>query len=185
MVNSMFALNAQCLDNNLHVTLVWVPANVGLVENEVVDWLAKGGLSHVALDDDVGYAPTEFQAISRRHVLGEWRYGMLPAKPHIFYTRNSVSLNPEPYSTYHRVERCITRLRLGTSLLSGSHGIYIIGSIWVVLCAEPLVTPRTFCYTALPMDNRGPTSGPPWLDKVWYCLLTFSTTAGRLGGRSF
>ena len=90
------APNALCLDNNLHVTLVWVPANVGLVGNEIVDRLAKGGLSHVAVDDEVGLAPTEVQAISRRHVLGEWRYGMVPAKPHIFYTRNSVSLTPPP-----------------------------------------------------------------------------------------
>ena len=29
-------------------------------------------------------------------------------------------------------------LRLGTTSLPASHGKYIIGSIWVVLCAEPL-----------------------------------------------
>ena len=135
----------------------------------------------MALDDDVGYAPTEVQDISRRHALGEWRYGMVPAKPHNFYTRNYVSLNllnPIPPITGWSG----AWLRLGTTSLPASHGKYIIGSIWVVLCVEPLVTPRTFCCTALPMDNRGPTSGPPWLDKVWYCLLiTFSTTAGRLG----
>ena len=142
LVNSILALNDQCLANNLNVTLIWVPAHVGLVGNEVADRLAKGGLGRDAVDDEVGLAPSEVQAISRRHIMEEWRRGMAPAKNHNYYTRTSVSLNPpEPYSTNHRVERCITRLRLGTTLLPASHGKYILGvEAGCALCGTPCDT---------------------------------------------
>jgi len=64
------------------------------VGNEIVDRLAKGGLGRDAVDDEVGLAPSEVQAILRPHVLEEWRRGMVPAKNHTYYTRTSVSLNP-------------------------------------------------------------------------------------------
>ncbi len=117
-------------DLGLDLILFWCPAHVGIRGNEEVDSEAKAGLERVAIDNHISIAPTEIYSLIKKRNRSEWfKYYSTN------YTNNndnmtySVGLRwPEKYSNNYIVDKCIGRLRMGTSLLSGSIGRFILGS---------------------------------------------------------
>ncbi|XP_052778558.1 uncharacterized protein LOC128216002 [Mya arenaria] len=94
LIKDILEQNDKCLEKNLMVTMVWVPAHVGLKGNEVVDGLAKEGLRRVEVNDPVPLAPTEVYSLARRHVINEWRSARTPKTYINTFDRTSVSLQP-------------------------------------------------------------------------------------------
>ena len=129
LLTEVLVLYNQCLELGLKVTLEWCPAHVGIPGNEEADRAAKEGLMYGSVSDSVPLAPTEIYSMSRKHLLHKWSASMLGREFKQTFSRNSVNLRrPMQYSTIHRVDSCITRLRVGATLLPGSRGRFILKS---------------------------------------------------------
>lgn len=127
ILTEIIILYNQCLKNNLEVTLVWCPAHVGLSGNERADRAAKEGLNHEEVDTVMGLAPTEIYSIIRKRVMQRWKDSIAAGPPlgPAYNTQGPSLRRPVCYSKNSRLDKCITRLRLGTNLLPGSVGQYI------------------------------------------------------------
>ena len=123
LLENILCIYDQCHLNNSEVTLVLCPAHVGLDGNEVADDAVEGPVG-----DKTPLATHEVYSILKTSVKEKWSKGLaekLKGKP--FYG-NGVSFRPpHKYSTNKRVDKCVTRLRLGYNLLPGSLGHHIIG----------------------------------------------------------
>ncbi|KAH3712532.1 hypothetical protein DPMN_072283 [Dreissena polymorpha] len=98
-----------------------------------------------AVDAGEPLAPTEIYSLAKKFVLGEWslRTDNLSSWRHTF-TRPAKTLRPpDRYSASIVLDRAITRLRMGTTLLPGGAGKYFLGidpaCPW---CQEPLTAPH-------------------------------------------
>jgi hypothetical protein len=90
-------------------------------------------------------APTEIYSLAKKFVVGEWnlRTDNLAARRHTF-TRPAKTLRPpDKYSASIVLDRAITRLRMGTTLLPGGAGKYVLGlDPACPRCLEPLTAPH-------------------------------------------
>ena len=129
LLTEVLVLYNQCLELGLKVTLEWCPAHVGIPGNEKADRAAKDGLLYTSVSDVVPLAPTEIYSMSRKHLLHKWNLSMIGREFKQTYNRSSVNLRrPAQYSSNYRVDKCVTRLRVGASLLPGSTGEFILGT---------------------------------------------------------
>ena len=127
MLRIITELYNEGIDEGLRVIVEWCPAHVGLHGNEMADREAKSGLSHATIECEIPLAPSELQAISRKRMLSKWREEY--ARKQALTGRAGGKVNtdcPVKYSSSIRIDKCITRLRLGTSMLPGSVGHHIL-----------------------------------------------------------
>ena len=127
LLENLLSANDQCHLNGSEVTFVWCPAHVGFMGNEIADGAAKRALDG-PVRDDIPLATTEVYSILKTSIKNKWSKGLavrLSCQP--FYG-NGVSFRPpHKYSTSNRLDKCVTRLRLGYNLLPGSLGHHIAG----------------------------------------------------------
>ena len=117
----------RCLNAGKQVTLVWCPAHIGISGNEKADRAAKAGLNLSDITEPIPLSPTELYSIIKIYIKNKWQTKLNLANQHK-HVRDSVGLSrPLNYSINQRIDRAITRLRLGTTLLPGSKGQYIKG----------------------------------------------------------
>ena len=127
LLSEVLVLYNQCLELGIKVTLEWCPAHEGISGNELADGAAKEGLLYGSVSEDVPLAPTEVYSMSRKHLIIKWQNSVLNRDFKQTYRRTSVNLRrPIQYSLNKRIDRCITRLRMGANLLSGNRGQYIL-----------------------------------------------------------
>lgn len=126
LLNDIIKLYNEGSRMNLQVTIAWCPAHIGITGNELADRAAKSGLEHNRVENNVKLAPTEIYSVARAHSIKTWNTCLI-GRPFRQTYRRSVSLSrPMPYSDSVRLDKCITRLRLGINLLPGSTGQYIL-----------------------------------------------------------
>ncbi|MES9882405.1 MAG: ribonuclease H family protein [Sedimenticola sp.] len=114
------------LKQGLDIKLEWIPAHVGIFGNESADSLAKSALAHPVIDTRVGLSPTEIYSMIRPQIMKKWKiYTETEVKfKKMFYT--SVGLQkPINYHSIQSLDRCITRLKLGKTMLPASSGCLI------------------------------------------------------------
>lgn len=107
----------------------WCPAHIGILGNERADDAAKQGLCLPTPTRDLPYSPTEINSVVRSHVLEKWKTET--DKQSFNNTYNKFKILPKPLSIYSKniqVDKSITRLKLGMSLLPASIGKYILGT---------------------------------------------------------
>jgi hypothetical protein len=142
---SILELHQQCLDKSLKVTLVWCPAHVNISGNEQADRGAKEGLLRGTVDAGEPLAPTEIYSLTKKFVVGEWslRTDNLSSRRHTFNRPAKTLRPPDRYSASIVLDRAITRLRMGTTLLPGGAGKYVLGiDPACPRCQEPLTAPH-------------------------------------------
>jgi ribonuclease HI len=124
ILTDILEINHILVSCKLKTVFVWCPAHIGVYGNELADRAAKSGLSHPTIDNSVKLAPTEVYSMVRKNMLERWEKSLNERLPDSGY---SVGLGrPMVYSDNFRVDKCITRLRLGTNLLPGSAGQHIL-----------------------------------------------------------
>ena len=127
LLENIISANDQCHLNGSEVTFVWCPAHVGFMGNEIADGAAKRALDG-PVSDGIPLATTEVYSILKTSIKNKWSKGLadrLLGQP--FYG-NGVSFRPpHKYSASNRLDKCVTRLRLGYNLLPGSLGHHIAG----------------------------------------------------------
>ena len=65
--------------------------------------------------------------MSRKHLINKWQTSVLNRDFKQTFRRTSVNLRrPVQYSLNKRIDKCITRLRVGANLLPGNRGTYIL-----------------------------------------------------------
>ena len=127
LLENILSIYDQCHLNNSEVTLVWCPAHVGLDGNELADDAAKRALEG-PVGDKIPLATHEVYSILKTSVKEKWSKGLAEKLKSQPLYGNGVSFRPpHKYSTNKRVDKCVTRLRLGYNLLPGSLGHHIIG----------------------------------------------------------
>lgn len=129
LINDIVKLYNEGWNRNLQVTIAWCPAHIGITGNELADRAAKSGLEHTNVENSVKLAPTEIYSIVRTQTINRWSQTLLNKPFRQTYRRSSVGLGrPVPYSHSIKMDKCITRLRLGTNLLPGNAGQHILKS---------------------------------------------------------
>ena len=59
--------------SGLNIQLVWIPSHVGIIGNEVADKLAKQGLQHGKIDEEISTDKTEFRSNIKKLMLQKWQ----------------------------------------------------------------------------------------------------------------
>ena len=107
--------------------LVWFPVHIGIVGNEKADTTAKAGLNLNSITESISLSPTEVYSIIKLHCKNKCQTLPNVNLQNIKHIEKLVGLNwPLKYSNNAKIDKTITRLRLGTSLLPVSAGQYII-----------------------------------------------------------
>ena len=127
LFENILFLYDQCHLNGTQVNLVWCPARVGVRGNEIADGEAKRSLDGL-IRDKIPLATTELYSIIKGSIKEKWSKGLADRLKGQPYHGNGVSFRPPcRYSSSNRVDKCVTRLRLGYNLFPGSIGHHVIG----------------------------------------------------------
>ncbi|XP_053376867.1 uncharacterized protein LOC128547753 [Mercenaria mercenaria] len=126
LLSEIINLYNEGLNAGLEVTIVWCPAHIGISGNERADLAAKAGLVFDSVTKHIDLSPTEVYSRIRTYILAKWQATVSIGEPKNKHIKTSVGLSrPMVYSQVKKVDKTITRLRLGTNLLPGSVGQYI------------------------------------------------------------
>ena len=127
LIENIISLHDQCYVNDIQVKLMWCPAHVDVKGNELADRAAKDGLS-CSVVDIIPLAKSEIYSIIRSVKKQKWSKGLADSTHSQPIPSEGASLSgPHRYSTCKKVDKCVTRLRLGYNLLPGSMGRFILG----------------------------------------------------------
>ena len=127
LLENILSIYDQCHVNKSEVSLVWCPAHVGLIGNEIADGAAKRALEG-PVGDKIPLATKELYSMTKISIKEKWSKGLAQRLKGQPYYGSGVSFRPpHSYSTNKRLDKCVTRLRLGYNLLPGSLGHHIIG----------------------------------------------------------
>ncbi|XP_045185798.2 uncharacterized protein LOC123543796 [Mercenaria mercenaria] len=127
LLTEIINLHNEGLNAGLEVTIVWCPAHIGISGNERADLAAKAGLLLDNITKNIDLSPTEVYSRIRTYILAKWQASLSLGEPKIKHIKTSVGLSrPHNYSQDKKVDKVITRLRLGTNLLPGNAGQYIM-----------------------------------------------------------
>ena len=101
------------LDTN--ITLVWIPAHVGLSGNEIADQLAKSALQHSSIDLNIKFEARELYSMVDNYVLKCWQSEWASSQSTVAYRswHKSVSKLIKHSENNRQNQVLITRLRLG------------------------------------------------------------------------
>ena len=127
LLENILSIYDQCHLNKSEVTFVWCPAHVGFMGNEIADDAAKRALEG-PVGEKIPLATKELYSMTKISIKEKWSKGLAQRLKGQPYHGSGVSFRPpHSYSTNKRVDKCVTRLRLGYNLLPGSLGHHIIG----------------------------------------------------------
>ncbi|KAH3809812.1 hypothetical protein DPMN_138192 [Dreissena polymorpha] len=104
-----------------------------------------GRLKRGAVDVGEPLAPTEINFPAKKFVVGEWnlRPFNLASRRHTFARPVKTLRPPDKYSASILLDRAIPRLRMGTTLLRGGAGKFVVGvDPACPRCLEPLTAPH-------------------------------------------
>ena len=127
IIENTISLQDQCQQNDIQVNLVWCPAHVNLEGNELADGAAKNALRSLVCEK-VPLAKTEMYSLIKCKMSHKWTERLLTLpKGQPLPVSGSSLRPPTDYSYSYKLDKCVTRLRLGYSLLPGSLGQHILG----------------------------------------------------------
>jgi len=114
---------------NIDITIIWVPAHIGIHGNEKADKLAKNSLEHTQINDNTGRSAQEQISLANQAIKERWAIDWLQENSHKWNTvinKNKLKTSYTQYSTNRCEDGIITRLRLGKTKLPGDR-IHIAG----------------------------------------------------------
>ena len=129
LLNEIKTVYTECTKlKNLKTALAWCPAHVGISGNEAADKLAKEALKNPNIDHTISASKTEIKSLIHPTLQEKYRYYITSNNPKHSYTKSKFSLRPPTqYNPSYQIDKCITRLRLGSNLLPGHQGQHILG----------------------------------------------------------
>jgi hypothetical protein len=102
------------------------PAHIRISGNEQADRAAKIDLNLNSVTESISLTPAEVYSIIKKYIVNLWQTELNSCQGHQKHINNSVGLShPIQYSNNFKIEKAITRLRLGTTLLPGDMSQYI------------------------------------------------------------
>jgi hypothetical protein len=126
LLNEIIFLYNKVPNLGKQVTMVWCTAHIGILGNEQVDRAAKMGLNLNSVTESISLFPTEVYSIIKIYIVNLWQAELNSCQGHLKHINDSVGLSrPIQYCNNSKIDKAITRLRLGTTLLSGDIGQYI------------------------------------------------------------
>ncbi|XP_060600088.1 uncharacterized protein LOC132753616 [Ruditapes philippinarum] len=126
LLNEIILLYNKVLNVGKQVTIVWCPAHIGISGNEQADRAAKMGLNLNNVTESISLSPTEIYSKIKKYIVHLWQTESNSCQDQRKHINSSVGLSrPVQYSNILKIDRAITRLRLGTTLLPGDSGQYI------------------------------------------------------------
>ncbi|XP_060578916.1 uncharacterized protein LOC132735901, partial [Ruditapes philippinarum] len=126
LLNEIILLYNKVLNLGKQVTIVWCPAHIGISGNEQADRAAKMGLNLNSVTESISLSPTEIYSKIKKYIVHLWQTESNSCQDQRKHINSSVGLShPVQYSNNLKIDRAITRLRLGTTLLPGDSGQYI------------------------------------------------------------
>ena len=107
------------MNKGFDITIIWIPAHVGLIHNETADKLAKIALNHRAPQFNLKLAPREFIGLGKRKLkeqfIKEWQDTKTP-----FSEICPIPIRKaKQHTNNRRFDKIFTRLRLNTTMLEG------------------------------------------------------------------